>query len=606
MEERLHSVENLLAETNRMLRSFLNKNDHSIPSSSSLPPGTRAISADDALDAGMNRNAGRIVDGETSLMAHSRKARRVIEHLLQSTPSMSNDPEVTDALKALHTAMQGPSETETSLLQPAPNENHQEYSGQTLPPQEAVLNILRGAQAADCLFFSIWLPFFTAAEFERLCNQLYSDFDSCSPAIKTIVYGGIHYMFVEYLSACKIPFDSAYWLYAQSFKFHLESCLRHYSVLAMPTFDNILALVFGAGHAIQISEFASAWPMVSAAANMCQALGWHRTPGTDSRVSGSQNVLFWLIYYFDKCLSLRLGRSSNIQDFDLNVSYPKEPAETQYRSWHLWFMTFIDIAGVHGQIYEHLFSPWSMCRSPRQRSQRVLELAIRLDDIAAKNSGIVDSAIYRRQYMIYLVKSNAVVIGCLRTLVYRAASSSGERGDFDVDPRCLLAARSTLRYHQDVVEYIQGKQDGSDNDYASWTILNCPFTPFIVLFCHVIVSFGLEELKLMEAFTISLQSLNMRDARPMLNFRVLCEAFLLLATRYIRMSTKRLHDRNLLLDRSSDGSHATPPSSNARTDHDPTDGTNPSRGNDTSGSFSFLPQAAFDNWLSGRQEFHHP
>lgn len=97
--------------------------------------------------------------------------------------------------------------------------------------------------------------------------------------------------------------------------------------------------------------------------------------------------------------------------------------------------------------------------SPKQRSQRVLELAIRLDDIAPKNSGIVDSTIYRRQYMICLVKSNAVVIGCLRTLVYRAASSSSEeRADFDVDPRCLLAARSTLRHHRDVIEYIQGKQ----------------------------------------------------------------------------------------------------------------------------------------------------
>lgn len=79
-----------------------------------------------------------------------------------------------------------------------------------------------------------------------------------------------------------------------------ESCLRHYGVLSMPLFDNILALVFGAGHAIQVSEFASVWPMLSAAANMCQALGLHRTSGTHSGVSGAQNILFWLIYYFDK------------------------------------------------------------------------------------------------------------------------------------------------------------------------------------------------------------------------------------------------------------------------------------------------------------------
>ena len=604
MEERLHSVETLLVETNRMLHTLLN-GDHPIPPSSTLTPGTRYIGASDAFDAGMNRNGNRIVDGETSLMAHSRKARLVIEHLLQSTPSMSSDPEVIDALKALHTAMQGPSETETSLMRPVPNDKHQVYSRETLPPQEAVLNILRGAQAADCLFFSIWLPFFTATEFERLCDQLYSDFDSCLPATRTIVCGGIHYMFVEYLSACKIPFDSAYWSYAQSFKVRFESCLRHYSVLSMPTFDNILALVFGAGHAIQVSEFASAWPMVSAAANMCQALGWHRTSGTHSGVSGAQNILFWLIYYFDKCLSLRLGRSSNIQDFDVTVSYPKEPAETQYRSWHLWFTTLIDIAAAHGLIYEHLFSPRSMNYTPKQRSQRVLELAIRLDDIASGNAGIVDATIYRRQYMLYLVESNAVVIGCLRTLIYRAAPPSDERADFDVDPRCLLAARSTLHHHQDVIDHVRDKEDGTPNDYASWTILNCPFTPFVVLFCHVIVSFGLEDLKLMEAFTISLQSLNMRDARPMLNFRVLCEAFLLLATRYIPMSTKRLHDRSLLLGRRSDNSHETPSALELGTAHAQTGGADSSHENDNSRNFSFLPPAAFDNWLSGRQEFNN-
>lgn len=127
----------------------------------------------------------------------------------------------------------------------------------------------------------------------------------------------------------------------------------------------------------------------------------------------------------------------------------------------------------------------------------------------------------------------------------------------------------------------------------------------MVLFCHVIVSFGLEDLKLMEAFTISLQSLNMRDARPMLNFRVLCEAFLLLATRYIRMSTKRLHDRSLLLGQRSDNSHETPSTLELGTAHAQTGGAYSSHGNDDSRMFSFLPPAAFDDWLSGRQEFNN-
>lgn len=60
-----------------MLYTLLN-GDHPIPPSSTLTPGTRYIGASDAFDAGMNRNGNRIVDGETSLMAHPRKARLVI------------------------------------------------------------------------------------------------------------------------------------------------------------------------------------------------------------------------------------------------------------------------------------------------------------------------------------------------------------------------------------------------------------------------------------------------------------------------------------------------------------------------------------------------
>jgi hypothetical protein len=545
----------------------------------------------------MDKDTSRPFDGETSLMAHSRKARRVIEHLLQSTPSMSSGPEVIHALKTLHTAMQGPPRTGTSLLRPDMNDEDRKCSREILPPHESVMEVLRGAQAADCLFFPIWLPFFSPAEFVHLCDRLYSDFDSCSLAIKTTLYGALHYMFVEYLSACKTPFESIYWSYAQTFKLHFEDCLRRCSILSIPTFDNVLALVLGAGHAIQVSEYASAWPIVSAAATMSQALGWHVLSDGYTRETEAQRILFWLIYYFDKCLSLRLGRASNIQELDITVSYPEVPVQSEYRSWHLWFLTLIDIAAAHGLIYEHLYSPRSMRQSSKQRSQWVLELAARLDSIHDKSASIVDATVYRRQYMIYLLRSNAVVIGCLRTLIYRAASSSDEHAGFNLDARCLLAARSTLHSHQDVTEHIRDKHDGSANDYANWTILNCPFTPFIVLFCHVIVSFDMGDLKLMEAFTISLESLNMRTTTSIINFRVLCEAFLLLATRYIRLSTGISQDLDMSLTPNIDKTQVT-------TASDPEMPQGLTGGIDLSNhALSFLPPVVFEEWLSGSQDF---
>jgi hypothetical protein len=575
-----------------MLRSLLKKEPQT--TTPSVPtPSARDTQANVTLCEVMDEKANEHFNGETSLIAHSRKARRIIEHLLRSTPSMSSDPEVINAIETLHTAMQEPSRTDISLMRPGPNDAHLE----TLPSHGSVMEVLRGAQAADCLFFSIWLPFFTPAEFSHLCDQLYSSFDSCSLAIKTTLFGGLHYMFVEYLSVSKVPFDSVFWSHAQSFKLLFENCLRHYSVLSIPSYDNVLALVFGAGHAIQMSEYASAWPMVSAASNMSQVLGWHRLPDGHTRDSEAQRILFWVIYYFDKCLSLRLGRASNIQDFDITVSYPGSPVQSEYSSWHLWFLTMIEIAAAHGHVYEHLFSSGSQQKSPEQRSRQALALTTRLDNILDKSSGIIDATVYRRQYMTYLVKSNAVVIGCLRTLIYRAVTASEEFAGFGLDPQCLLAARSTLRCHQDVIQHIRDRQDGSANDYANWTILNCPFTPFIVLFCHVIVSFDLEDLKLMEAFTISLEDLNLRNAKPMIDFRVLCEAFLLLATRYIRMSTRRLHNQGHFNHPSPHESQTilSPPGF-------PTGQkiTNCLREDSHNAGITFLPQGIFEDWLSGQ------
>lgn len=289
----------------------------------------------------------------------------------------------------------------------------------------------------------------------------------------------------------------------------------------------------------------------------------------------------------------------------MTVGRPKEPAEPEYRSWHLWFLTLIDIATAHSSIYEHLYSPGSMRQSSKQRSQRVSDLATSLDDISSKSSSIIETTVYRRQYMIYLVKSNAVVIGCLRTLIYRAVSSSDERASFEIDIRCLLAARSTLRCHQDAIEHIRDRQDGSANDYANWTILNCPFTPFIVLFCHVIVSFDLDDLKLMEAFTISLESLDLRIPRPMINFRILCETFLLLATRYIRMSTRRPRTQSQIPLLSPDDRDATPLSFSLPNGQAAAGIANVTHGDKTRDDFNFLLPGVFEDWLSGSQDFDH-
>jgi hypothetical protein len=58
-----------------------------------------------------------------------------------------------------------------------------------------------------------------------------------------------------------------------------------------------------------------------------QDLGYHRyqTMKDDSKEDRETKIyIFWMIYFFDKSMSLRLGRASFIQDFDISLSNPDD------------------------------------------------------------------------------------------------------------------------------------------------------------------------------------------------------------------------------------------------------------------------------------------
>lgn len=193
-----------------------------------------------------------------------------------------------------------------------------------------------------------------------MCTQLYLEKDTCTLAQRTIVCGDLHYMFVEHLSGYKIPYNSIYWFYTRIVLAHFESHMRCYEVLSMPTLDNFLALVLGAGHTIQTSDYTASWTMVSAASSMAQGLGSHRSTSSDHKHTVSRRILFWIIYYLDKCLFLRLRWSSTIQEYNIAIDSPREAQQPEYRSWVLWFHALMEITTAHGLIYERLYSPGSL------------------------------------------------------------------------------------------------------------------------------------------------------------------------------------------------------------------------------------------------------
>ncbi|QIW96724.1 hypothetical protein AMS68_002242 [Peltaster fructicola] len=304
-------------------------------------------------------------------------------------------------------------------------------------------------------------------------------------------------------------------------------------------------------------------------------------------------ILFWAIYYLDHTLSLRLGRPSTIHDIDITVDLPERPSEETHRAWSEWFRVLIEIARLHGLVYEKLYSPASFSKTHEERLSVSRHLDSWLRRISVDNASIAEHPVHRKQHMSLLLKSNAIVIGCLLTLTHRAASTGQRDGQaLHINEACLEAARATIRGHLDIVSNSSTQTGSSASDCVHWRMLNCPSTPFLVLFSHVIFSCDQSDLDLLGAFVASLDTLAsnlvVRQRESIDLFLQLCKPFYTLANHYVRASRQQ-----------PDTNHKDLWSSNTLEGHMPTYlDTNTL----TDPNFSFLPPELFDAWLAGTQD----
>jgi hypothetical protein len=149
-------------------------------------------------------------------------------------------------------------------------------------------------------------------------------------------------------------------------------------LLLPATHENILSLVLGAATAIHMCKPSVSWVLASHAAGLCQNLGYHRyqTMENDTEEDRRDKLhIFWMIYMFDKQLSLRLGRASSIQDWDISL-----PLLGGTDSQPQWFNAggvvpyWVKVAQIQGWTYEKLFSPTAFLATPEQRIRTAVDL----------------------------------------------------------------------------------------------------------------------------------------------------------------------------------------------------------------------------------------
>jgi len=192
-----------------------------------------------------------------------------------------------------------------------------------------------------------------------------------------IVNCGLHALYWTYVYLCSPPDADEYKRFSDLCAENMEVALASLPLHVPATVDYVMALLSGAFYTTEISKPSLAWILNTKAAELCQTLGYHRCEtykNDHAEDARHKKFLFWAVYILDKGLSLRLGRPSALQDYDITVSYPAsdDPHRTAICAFTtLWAKT----AQAQGLTYERLYSSEALSQTEDVRRSRVAALA---------------------------------------------------------------------------------------------------------------------------------------------------------------------------------------------------------------------------------------
>ncbi|KAL5693629.1 hypothetical protein EMGR_004630 [Emarellia grisea] len=486
IEERLGNIEEVLLELKSSLARNSNTSEpcyHVTPVSKQMSPDSSAFASN--TTAALEHESGTGFEGNSSLAAHSAYASAFLETVVSRSAPQVSTPKINAALAALRQMVNMQSQPPGTSSKDVPLLNQKSCRDSNLrdlvmPPIEVILPILRQIKENLPLTFACYFPFLSVDDFIQKCREVYFATEDYSDATFMVVNCGLYHIFLEYSFLEESPrIRDDYQKYIQLCRKNFETVLANLPLLMPARPELIEALTLGAIHAIETSKPSFAWTLTSNAARLCQNLGYHRSSSM-SQFSDSEKVkalsLFLCVYCLDKSLSLRLGRASSIQDFDIIITIPEdlggprvdEPWRTMY---HLWVKT----AEIQGKVYEQLYSPAALSRPERERLFCARQLASEME---------------------------VAVMEPFKELE-RSSRPLSEAEDFLIK-----------------------------SDEVSRSILCSPFVPFIVIFCHVIETSAREDLARLEDFVASLGP-NCFLSEAITKLHSLCQVLSNIATLYV-------------------------------------------------------------------------
>jgi hypothetical protein len=334
-------------------------------------------------------------EGESSINSQSDYAREMLAQAIGSTPSIGQNEEVKTALTALAEMVSQQGQNNASC-NPMINHSLAELDPSKLerPPRDVACYVLEKASGMlshrapwmklmrpeyPTMAFAVIFPFLRMANLKDIFCEAYHDAENCSAARRVLTFGILENVFNEFRVFPLANMDTTnYSTYATISRRLTEVALSQLAICLPASYENIMALVLGAAQAVEMCKPSLCWTMISSAAGLCQSLGYHRinTMVNDNPEDRQTKIhMFWMIYMLDKTLSLRLGRSSILQDWDISLPFnvssdpnDKNPESSAMLSY------WIKVARVQGLIYEKLFSPAAFLKSTEERTRIAIEL----------------------------------------------------------------------------------------------------------------------------------------------------------------------------------------------------------------------------------------
>ncbi|KAK3950539.1 hypothetical protein QBC32DRAFT_346312 [Pseudoneurospora amorphoporcata] len=504
-------------------------------------------------------------EGNTSMAAQTVFASEFLENAVTRETSLS--PSMESALSSLRQIVSMQNRKRTNQDSRFPHAKPMPRGGMRelpMPPSPVVVGILRDIKNELPETFTLMCTFIAVDDFVDCCRRVYFATDDYSLATFIVVNAGLFYLFQEKATRADDAHQAEKLLeYRNLCRDNLETAL-----MALPLFmparkESIEALLLAASYAVEASRFTLAWQLNSSAVMICQTLGYHRLPATSTSGAGSANddvsndtksALFWFAYMLDKGLSLRFGRSSMIQDYDIAI--PKRMGRTINVAdcWKEMLNLWIEHAEVMGKAYEQLYSIAALSRPPEQRIESARQLVEAIKGIARENDELIrharetgklaDSGKRDGFTVTLMLRSDEVTYWASLCLIYRAIPAAPGFGS-TFNPECIEAARRAIEVHLECMQ-IPGLSHFTKVGYLHWTILYAPFIPFIVLFCHVIETSNMQDLDRMDHFVASLSTVcSISEAID--KFNRVCQVLCHVARLYVETKAQQQQDQDMML-----------------------------------------------------------